>query len=326
MSSGRARIFRYLGFVIALAVFASVVVAARPADVWDALGQVEGSKPWIAVALNLVIMLLWTLRSMLVLRQMGHSITLPVLLPVTVLGNVAGSLTPGGSGEVLRAAALQRSAGLGFGESVTLVAYERVLSTYLLLLSTVACLSLVSLSAAAGVAVAAVCAVLVLAPWLSAVFLLPRLPAAPEVAGAGLPRKLLRYGLRLATEIQGLLVSLPLLLAWSALTVASYGLVALQFQLIAASLGVHIDLLEGLVTFGGSGFAVIASLLPLGLGVGDGSIAAIINQLAGVPFERATAVAVLVRAAITLPLLAAALLSYMYLMRSTARASDEGPG
>lgn len=315
MTGGRARMLRYLGFLIAAAVLAFVIIAARPAEVWKALGDVQGTKPWLVIALNLVVIALWTARSMLLVRHMGHRMPFSVLLPVTILGNVAGSLTPGGSGEVLRAAALQRSAGFRLGESVTLVAYERVLSTYLLGLSTLASLALISLGAGLAAVVVLACLVFAFVPWVCAVLLLPRLPASSAVEPAGLPRKLLRYGLALAEELRVLLVSLPLLLAWSVLTVLSFAVIAWQFSLVAGSLAVDLDVLQSWIAFGGSGFAAIVSLLPLGIGVGDGSIAAIIHQAASVPFERATATAVLIRATVTLPLLLLAFVSYVLLQR-----------
>lgn len=321
MSPGSARLLRYVSAALALGVLVFVIVTAKPGEVWDALKNVEGTRPWVVIALNLVVVALFTARSQLILVRMGHAVPLQVLVPASILGNVAGALTPGGSGEILRAAALQRSAGLRLGDAVTLVAYERVLSTYLLLLSTLACLALSGLSTAPAAVVVAVCCLLVLLPWVCAVVVLPRLPRADQVAGGGFVRQVLRFGLQLAAEIQVLLRNAGLLVVWSALTVVSFGVVALQFELAAESLGVSIDLLDGWVAFGGSGVASIISLLPLGIGIGDGSIAAIIQHTGDVPFDLATATAVLIRATVTLPLIALAVASYFYLLRFTAEAA-----
>jgi uncharacterized protein (TIRG00374 family) len=311
---------RYISAAIALGVLVFVIVTARPAEVWDALKHVEGTRPWIVIALNLVVIALFTARSQLVLTRMGHAVPLKVLVPASILGNVAGALTPGGSGEILRAAALQRSAGLRLGDAVTLVAYERVLSTYLLLLSTLACLALDNLAAAPAAVVVILCALLVLLPWLCAVLVLPRLPRSDQIEGASFPRVVLRLGLQLAAEIRVLLMNAGLLVVWSVLTVVSFGVVALQFELAARSLGIDIGLLDGWIAFGGSGVASIISLLPLGVGIGDGSIAAIIQHAGDVPFDLATATAVLIRATVTLPLIALAVASYFYLLRFTAEA------
>lgn len=323
MNPGASRYLRYASAVIALGVLIFVIVTAKPGEVWDALKNVEGTRPWAVIALNLAVVALFTARSQLVLRRMGHAVPLPVLVPASILGNVAGALTPGGSGEILRATALQRSAGLRLGDAVTLVAYERVLSTYLLLLSTLACLALNNLSAGPAAAVVVLCALLVLLPWLCAVVVLPRLPRSEQIEGAGFVRQVLRLGLQLAAEIQVLLLNAGLLVIWSALTVVSFGIVGLQFQLAARSLGVHISLLDGWIAFGGSGVASIISLLPLGVGIGDGSIAAIIQHAGDVPFDLATATAVLIRATVTLPLIALAVGSYFYLLRFTAETAPQ---
>jgi len=315
MTGGVARYLRYFGAALALVVLTFVIVTAKPGEVWDSLRTVEGRTPWVIIALNLVVVALFTARSQLVLQRMGHTVPLHVLVPASILGNVAGALTPGGSGEILRAAALQRSAGLRLGDTVTLVVYERVLSTYLLVLSTLACLALSTLSAVLGAVVVALCCALVLLPWLCAVVVLPRLPTAEALQGGGFVRQILRFGLQLAAEIRVLLMNAPLLVAWSALTVISFGVVALQFDLAAQSLGVPIGLLDGWIAFGGSGVASLLSLLPLGLGIGDGSIAAIIQQAGDVPFDLATATAVLIRATVTLPLIGLAVVSYFYLLR-----------
>jgi uncharacterized protein (TIRG00374 family) len=321
MSQGSARLLRYASAVLALGVLVFVIVTAKPGEVWDALKHVEGTRPWLVIALNLAVIALFTARSQLILARMGHAVPLHVLVPVSVLGNVAGALTPGGSGEILRAAALQRSAGLRLSDAVTLVAYERVLSTYLLLLSTLACLALTNLEAGPAAAVVAVCALLVLLPWACAIVVLPRLPGAEQITGGGFPRVILRFGLQLAAEIQVLLMNAGLLVIWSALTVATFAVVALQFELIARSIGHHIELVDGWIAFGGSVFATIATFLPLGVGVGDGSIAAILHH-EGVPLDAAAAIAVLVRVLTTLPLLGLAVASYFYLLRFRSEAAD----
>lgn len=322
--SGRSRSLRIAGFAVAFAVLAFVIAAADPAAVWDVLGEVDLPLALVIVLLNLPLLALFTLRSRLVLSHMGFELPFAVLFPVSVLGNVAAAVTPAGAGEVLRANALRRAGGLGLGSSVAMVTYERVLSTYLLLLSTLALLAVTSLDGAARAAVVAACAGAAFLPWLSAVVILPRLPASQSVTGGGPVHRLLGYALVLAEQIRVLLVSLPLYLAWSSLTLASFAVVALQFTLAARSIDAGLAFADAWVAFGGSVAATIASLLPLGLGVGDGSIAAIVNH-AGVPFERATAVAVLVRALTTLPLLLAALASYAYLQRSGRSGEEPAP-
>jgi len=61
----------------------------------------------------------------------------------------------------------------------------------------------------------------------------------------------------------------------------------------------------------------VASLLPLGLGVLDGTLAAVLARL-GATLDQGSIVAVSVRATVTLPLLLAAFVCYLYLQRSDA--------
>jgi uncharacterized protein (TIRG00374 family) len=309
------RLLRYASIIVGIFVLLFIIVTAKPAEVWEALRDVKGTTAWAVILLNLPVVALFSLRSHLVLRRMGHRVPLHVLVPASILGNVAGALTPAGSGEILRATALQRSAGLRLGDAVTLVAYERVLSTYLLVLSTLACIAMTSLAPPTAAVVVVACSMLALLPWLFAMVVLPRMPGADAVTGSGLMHKVLRYGLQLAFEIRVLLTSAFLLVAWSLLTLATFAVIALQFELAARSIDVKIGLLDGWIAFGGSGVASIISLLPLGLGIGDGSIAAIIHEAGDVAFDRATATAVLIRATVTLPLIALAVASYFYLLR-----------
>ena len=322
MSEGQQRFFRLLSLVVALVVLTFVIVTANPREVWETLKRVEPGTAVATMLLNLPVVALFTLRSRLVLDRMGYSVPLSVLAPASVLGNVAGALTPAASGELLRASALQRNAGLSFQDGLSLVAYERLFSTYLLALSTLACLAATSLAPAAGIAFALVCAGCALLPWALATFIVRELPSAESIRRPGLVFDVLRYVLGMAGQVWSLLKDLRLTAGWSTLTVLSFALVALQFHLAARSAGVELDLLDAWVTFGGAGLAAIASLLPLGLGIGDGSIAAIITAT-GVPFDEATAVAVLIRATVTLPLIVLAAASYFYLLRSAPASSSQ---
>ena len=59
------------------------------------------------LALNVPIVALWVVRSHWVLARLGYRLPLISLAAVTTVGNVAGTLTPGGAGDVLRGVALK---------------------------------------------------------------------------------------------------------------------------------------------------------------------------------------------------------------------------
>ena len=312
----QSKLLKLVSVAVALLVLAFVLLTAHPREIWENLRGVDAGLLVLVALLNLPVCALFTLRSWLVLKRMGHDVPGAVLLPASVLGNVAGALTPAASGEILRATALQRSGGIALSDALTMVAYERLVSTYLLVLSTIACVALASLSMVAGVAVAVVCVALTLVPWLAATLILPRLPRADSINGVGLVAQGMRYGLAMVDAVRVLLKDLRLLLTWSVPTLASFALVALQFHLVARAAGAHLSFVDAWTAFGGSGVAAIASLLPFGLGIGDGSMAAIFART-GIALERGAAIVVLIRAAVTLPLVLLATLSYAYLSRRT---------
>jgi len=254
------------------------------------------------------------------LRRMGHTVPLRVLVPATIVGNVAGALTPAASGELLRAGALQRSGGLSLEEGLVLVAYERLLSTYLLVLSTLGCLALAELTLSAGITVAVLCAAFAFAPWLLATTF-PRLPSPAAIPGENAIASVGRYAVAMVGQVWALFRNVRLLASWSALTLLTFAMISLQFSLVARSLGEDLGLVDAWVAFGASGVAAIASFVPFGLGVADGSLAALLSRT-GIPFERATAVALLVRAAVTLPLVIAAVISYVVLLRTRVKSAS----
>src|SRR5688572_471261 len=75
----------------------------RPAELKQAMSQVEAAPLFYVLALNVPITLLVTARSYIVLKRLGYMLSPRVALSTSLLGYVAGSLTPGGSGELLRA-------------------------------------------------------------------------------------------------------------------------------------------------------------------------------------------------------------------------------
>jgi uncharacterized membrane protein YbhN (UPF0104 family) len=105
-----------------------------------------------------------------------------------------------------------------------------------------------------------------------------------------------------------------LLAGWSMLTAAMFAIAMLQLWLLARSVSHAIRPEEAWTAYGASQLAGIASLLPLGLGAADGSLAALLRRM-GTTFEQGTVVAILVRATMTLPLGLMALASWLWLAR-----------
>jgi uncharacterized protein (TIRG00374 family) len=269
----------------------------------------------LALLLNVPSVIAIVGRSVFVIRRLGYSVPGRVFVPATLLGYAAGALTPAASGEVLRAAVLRSRAGVPVDEGVALVVYERALSLYLLALSTGVFLIVAHASPVGGSLACGVGLLLVMLPWLAATVLLPKLGTGAERAGTGLIARAMRYVLGTARHLQFLLADARLLAAWSAVTVCVFAMSALQVHLLTAAVASGLSMDESWLAFGGSQLAGMASMLPFGLGVADGSLAAILDGQ-GLSIEQAAAVVVLVRGVMTLPWVAIGFASYFYLERS----------
>jgi uncharacterized protein (TIRG00374 family) len=316
----RSRLIKY---AVALALLAFVIWRSDPGEIWDVLKSVDAGTIGVVVLLNIPVAAGVALRSFLVLRRMGHDVPARVVLPASVLGAVAGTVTPAASGEALRALSLRAHAGVPVEDSVALVVYERVLALYLLALSTLVFLALTSLAAAPAALVTLFAVSLLGLPWLVAT----RLPASRLgrfFQGEAPWAKAARYVLALAAQLRLTLSDLPLLLAWSVITIGGFAITTLQVALLNESASADVLYSDTWVAFGASQLAGILSLLPLGLGVADGSLAALLDR-AGATLEQGTTVAVLVRAAVTLPLVLLGFLSYLYLNRTEPAEKQAGP-
>ncbi len=280
--------------------------------------------PWriaAALALNLPVAMLFTTRSQLVLSRLGHDIRLSLLLPVAILGNVAGAFTPASVGEVLRADALSSHARVDVRDSAALVLFERAMSVYLMTLGALAAVAAVSLAPGSAAIVIAACVAGLGGP-LGGAFVLARIGRL-DLAREGIARSSLKRVQDLSGRLRLLFGDPRLLAIWSAQTGAIFTINTLQFWILARGVSGAIRFDEAWIAFSLPTLVGIVSLIPLGLGAFDGSVAAAFDRL-GTTLEQGTVVAVLVRAAISLPMILLALASYVYLVRRSARV-DAGP-
>jgi len=282
--------------------------------VTTALRDVSPFTAATVVALNAPIVVLFWLRSRLVLERLGHQLPARILLPVALLGNVAGSLTPASAGELLRTTMLKSHAGVTAKDGFALVLYERALSVYLMALGAGVVAAFVVLPLPAASLIAAIAAPLSALPVVGGPTLLSFLPKRRLAHGPAFLQNLVERGVDVADRLEWLLRDRSLLLTWATITGLIFGLVTAQFWLLSRALSDAVSPQEAWLAFGVSQLAAIISLLPLGLGAADGSIAAILRR-AGMTLEQGTAVAILVRATITLPLGLAAVGCYLYLQR-----------
>lgn len=303
-----------LPLLIAAGLLLLLLVGSDPSETMAELDSASPSRLLAVVALNLPMAGLLAFRSNLVLKRLGYRLRAEVLLPLAILGNVAGSFTPAASGEALRATALRRHGALPLSEAVTIIVYERGLSVYLLGLSTALMGAIAFLPPEAAVAgVAGVLPLLALP--IAGAGLLRLLPAPSAQTEGSMLRRLAGRISSASDLLQELLRDHRLAAKWYAVTAAIFGLVSIQLWLLAG-MGNRSELtpVEAWFAFGGSQLIGIASLLPLGLGAVDGSLAAILHQ-GGLDVPESAAVAILVRATTTVPLGLAAVGSYLLLQK-----------
>jgi uncharacterized protein (TIRG00374 family) len=153
---------------------------------------------------------------------------------------------------------------------------------------------------------------------------LRRLPAVDTEPRAWGP-KILAYLRNLAARIERLTDAPRLMTQWSLTTLLMMALVALQFWLLCQSVGSTATYQLAWFALTGSQVAGIVSLLPFGIGVADASLVGILAG-GGVNLDQALAVAVLVRFTITLPLIASAIASYVYLLVKGRRSRSHEDG
>ncbi len=299
----------WIRLLIGVVIFAFVLSQIGLGQAASALANAKIGPVAIAVLLNIPILFLAILRSGLVLRRLGYRPTADVLAATVVVGFAVGSLTPGAAGEVLRVQTLKSRANVPVKTSVMLVAFERLLSFYLLSLTSAAAASIAFLSAIEAAFV--IC--LLMATATLPVFARPLLRL---LTGGNPSWNLLARALHflrgIAIDLDSLLSDRLTLLSFSMASVGIFALVALQFWLLADAVRADIDLHVAWLGFGVAQAAGLVSVLPFGLGIFDGSLAAVLAAF-GVAASQGLAMALLIRLAISLPLVIVAVAAYAYL-------------
>jgi uncharacterized membrane protein YbhN (UPF0104 family) len=306
------RLLRALQVPLVLALFAFFIFRLDPSELADALRGADPAVVLAAIAINIPICVLFGVRMNLVLRRQGHQLAPDLVLASAIVGNVAGALTPASSGEILRAAALRSHSEVSVDDAVALIVFERGLSVYLLALGTLAAVCTMVLPPFAAAIACAGCFAALALPFVLA----PLLDRLPELHSTTLVAASLNRLRPAARQLRALLRNRGLLTSWFATSGAVFALFALQYWILARSIENVVSLREMWIAFGASQLAAIVTLIPLGLGAADASLAGILRRY-GMTLEDGTAVAILVRATNTLPMIVIAAASYLYLARRT---------
>jgi uncharacterized protein (TIRG00374 family) len=304
-------------FVLAAGLLALVLWHAQFWELPDTFAKVKWSTIVFVLALNIPVVALWTVRSHLVLRRLGHRLPVGPLFLVTTLGNVAGILTPAGAGDLLRGVALKDKYGLSRESAAAAVLYERLYLPFLVVFSIVDALCVEAL----GLWAAPVVVLVGVAAAAGSGFLYA--PASATVRSA-MPSKwkdrltrrsewLLSLG-DVDVVLKQLFTDVRLGLSFSSITALVYALTALQVWLIIDGLRGDVSIAQAWIAFAVASLTSLIALVPGGLGIWDATFPALLNGW-GVDFLSATAAAVLLRGLQTLPLGLLALCCYLLLSR-----------
>lgn len=297
---------------IALAVVVAFGWTLARLDLAAVGSQLASARPGPLVLAALLVVLPLTLRSMrarALLSRVGHGDIPPVrVAAITVFGFSLSSLTPAGSGDLLRVAAL-RPYGVAPSLSAAVVVYERVLDLVVLvaLLAVALVWTLLPAGQAAAVGVAATVFAL-----LGAVGYAVWRPS-PERWIARAPARLQR--LLPDPRDAGPLFEPRVLGRALATTGFVFATEALRPWLVIGALDLDVGFLAAWAIFTLSWLAGLASLLPLGVGSWEAACVWAF-ALYGVEPNAGAAGAVLLRAGVTLPALVLGLVSLGWLRKS----------
>ncbi len=277
----------------------------------------------IAVALNLVVLILWAIRSAGLLRVAGSPVGVAAIAPLTALANTLGNLTPGSSGELVRLWLLHSAHGVPYIRGGAVILIERFVAiTYLGSSAAIVWMSWVfRLPGTEVVALLAAVAVAPAATYRAGVRPLSVLATVPlgRIVGAARWNRV-SPSIRNLDETIAQVIANPRSATVMAVTSAGiFATYAAQAWLVAMSVRVSLD---PILAWGALGLSIVVgvvSLLPFGLGAADLVFAALLGAL-GVPAPLAAAIAFGNRLVSTLPLGIAGVAGYAW---CSARLPDD---
>ena len=319
---------RWLQIALGVVLVALLLWRARVWDLGDTLGDFNPVTAVVVVLINLPVVAVLAFRTHLVLRRLGYDASTLSLIPISAVGNVAAVVTPGATGDIIRAPFLKGHYAVSYSDGIATIVYERAYSFCILCLST-------ALVAAWNVAPAPL---RIAIPFIGLpALVLPAVAAMPLVslgAWAGKTSTTKFWGVRplahtlnlgegrWVQSLATLMRDMRLSVLFAGLTTAIFAAVVLQLWLIADALSISLSAGEASVAMGVSVVVGIVSFLPLGLGVLDWTLTALLEH-AGASVASATSVAILYRATNSLPAGLLGVLAYVYLVVKLERAGNK---
>ena len=276
------------------------------AELWSVGGQYDDFAVWPAagaVVLNVPLLLLLAVRGRFTLNRLDYDVPMLALLPISTLGNVAGSMTPAAAGDLLRTPFFKDRHGIPYADGIAVVLHERGFSLAVLALSTGVAAGWSTLATGWALAVTLCALVLVLTGPAAVAHVLRRLRPTIEGADDGsgtLVRRAIGALGRPLEALLRLLVDFGTTGVVTLMNLAIFSVMALQMWLVMQALGLGLSAAEAWMVLGVAMLAGIITLLPLGLGTLDATLAAVVGAIEQ-DFSAGAAAAVLLRATVYLP-------------------------
>jgi uncharacterized protein (TIRG00374 family) len=248
-----------------------VIVRAQPWAVSPLVRAADTRLIAAAIALNIVVVSLWGLRSAALIRAASLPIGLGSATRLASMAYAVNSVTPGSTGEAVRAIVLREGHGIPYSVGLGAIMVERFGALWYLGASAAWAWLTVELSLPLGA---------LLAGW-AMVAALPMVWSWTSLTPGGLVRfvaramseprrEALRVGSRRLDDAIRLMLGRPGSALVFALTSAGlFGTFAAQLVLVAASVGVRLEPVAAWSAIGLAMVAGVLSLLPFGLGATD---------------------------------------------------------
>lgn len=287
-----------------------------------AFGKLEGeveptldALPLLALAalVNMIAIPLWAIRTQLVLTHLGYHADLRSLVLLTTFANVGNQILPAAGGELARGTYLSKLHDVPASSTAAALVFERLFGFLLMMATAFGAVVALKFGFVYGV-MGGLAAVL-----LSGVALIAigRSRTDAERKSAKHEGKLRQFLAALANtsgEVRTLASRPGLVLVFTMLSLAVYGVLTVGFVLSASAMGVSLNGVEGWALHGSGMTIGTLSAIPFGLGASEAAIATI-GALAGLSVVSTLAAAVGMRIALTVPLGILGAMSYLVLSK-----------
>lgn len=280
---------------------------------WDApttLARLDPAPLVLGLALNVVVVAMWGLRSHRLLASAGQPIGRRDATSLATMAFALNAVTPASVGEAVRAAYLRQGHGVDYPTGAAIVLSERFVAMFYLTGSSALAWAVRGLGVPLPAVVALWC-LLVPAPLVvrRVGFMGGFVRAAGSVATSLRSERLSSAAARTDIALRRMVGSGRPLLFFAATSAAIFASYALQLTLVVTAIGARLDLLDAWACLGLAMTAGVVSLLPFGLGSTDVTLTALLVAVGLTPLEAAAA-AFGYRVVATLPLGVAGVLAY----------------